>query len=139
MLEMKTNIAQLRELSQWAKDRLIGAGIIKVRDLVKKTAAELLEIPRFGEKCLAEVTTILASAGFSLALVKAGTSIRRLGITQIPQLTIQEQQLLVQANICTVGDLLERRAAAIRAIFRFDPVAWAHLEEFLQSQRLTLK
>lgn len=53
-------------LSARSDRALRDAGIVLVRDLLKKTSEELLEIRGFGETCLTEVRERLAELGLRL-------------------------------------------------------------------------
>lgn len=54
------------EFSAHTHNRLEDAGVLTVGDLVGKSPAELLEIPRFGKFALLEVGKVLESCGLAL-------------------------------------------------------------------------
>jgi len=53
-------------LSWRPSEVLLNAGLRKVRDVIECSAEELLQIPNFGPKCLAEVEAILAPCRLAL-------------------------------------------------------------------------
>ena len=56
------------DLTSWTENALASAGIRSVEEVLAKTSAELLQLPKFGRKGLNELQTALKDSGLELRL-----------------------------------------------------------------------
>ena len=138
--------------------------IHSIGDLIQRTEVELLEVPNFGKKCLAEVKEVLGSLGLTLGMQKEASQhkqsnmlplnqardtipseIKNFFQTPILSRSVDELELTVRSANClraekihSIGDLIQRTEVELLEVPNFGKKCLAEVKEVLGSLGLTL-